>query len=104
MTDDSPSDSSDQPSAATFTREQDARILRGLVEDEAALLKWMREHGHSARSVRARAALLGLTNQIVQQCRINGTWPSMRECLACEQRFLSTGSQHRLCRRCRQLS
>lgn len=91
-----------QPMAAVaFTRQQDERILRGLIEDEVALLHEMSTGGHTPASVRARAAHLGLTEQIVIRCRLAGTWPSMRECLACEARFLSTGSHHRLCKRCR---
>ncbi len=84
-----------------FTPELDERILRGLVEDEVELLREMGEHGHPPPIVRARAAHLGLTDQIVLRCRLAGTCPSMRECLACERRFLSTGVQHRLCKRCR---
>lgn len=84
----------------TFTPQMDEQILRGLVEDEVALLSDMRRHGHPAAAVRARAAHLGLTQQIVLRCRLAGSWPSMRECLSCEHRFLSMGSHHRLCRRC----
>lgn len=83
-----------------FTPQLDDRILRGLVEDEVALLREMSQRGHSAKAVRARATRLGLTHQIVMRCRLAGSWPSMRECLACELRFLSMGSHHRLCRRC----
>lgn len=90
-----------EPAAPSFTRQQDEQILRGLVENEAALLHEMSTRGHSPAAVRARAAHLGLTEQIVLRCRLAGTWPSMRECLACEARFLSTGVHHRLCRRCR---
>lgn len=86
-----------------FTPQLDDQILGGLVEDEGALLREMAEHGHAAAAVRRRAALLGLTDQVVLRCRIAGTRPSMRECLACERRFLSTGAQHRLCKRCRLL-
>lgn len=104
MTSEEPnSDSVVEPPIVAFTPELDEQILRGLVEDEAALLREMVEHGHPAPSVRARAAHLGLTDQIVLRCRLAGTWPSMRECLACERRFLSTGRQHRLCKRCRPL-
>jgi hypothetical protein len=91
------------PEPVAFTPELDERILRGLVEDEVALLREMDERGHRAPTVRARAAWLGLTEQIVLRCRLAGTWPSMRDCLACERRFLSTGPQHRLCKRCRPL-
>jgi hypothetical protein len=83
-----------------FTPQMDEQILRGLVEDELALLRTMSDHGLSASAVRARAAHLGLTQQIVLRCRLAGNWPSMRRCLACEARFLSLGSHHRLCRRC----
>jgi hypothetical protein len=84
----------------TFTPQMDEQILRGMVEDEVALLSEMSRRGHPAAAVRARAARLGLTQQIVMRCRLAGSWPSMRECLACELRFLSMGSHHRLCRRC----
>lgn len=83
-----------------FTPQMDEQILRGLVEDEVALLREMSAHGHSASSVRARATHLGLTQQVVMRCRLAGSWPSMRTCLACELRFLSMGSHHRLCKRC----
>ncbi len=86
--------------AAAFTPELDEQILRGLVEDEAALLCQMRERGHAESAVRARAARLGLTAQVVMRCRLAGSSPTMRECLSCETRFLSMGSHHRLCRRC----
>jgi hypothetical protein len=83
-----------------FTPQMDEQILRGMVEDEVALLDEMKDRGHSASAVRARAAHLGLTQQVVLRCRLAGSWPSMRECLACELRFLSMGSHHRLCKRC----
>jgi hypothetical protein len=87
--------------AVVFTPQMDERILRGLVEDEGGLLREMSEQGYPAAAVRARATRLGLTEQVVMRCRLAGTWPSMRECLGCEQRFLSTGTHHRLCKRCR---
>jgi hypothetical protein len=96
-----PPDAPDPVAAVAFTPRMDERILRGLVEDEDALLREMSERGCSPTAVRARAAHLGLTGQIVMLCRLAGTRPSMRECLACELRFLSTGPHHRLCRRCR---
>jgi hypothetical protein len=92
-----------EPVSVAFTPQMDERILRGMVEDEVACLREMVEHGHPAPTVRARAAHLGLTEQIVLRCRLAGTSPSMRDCLACERRFLSTGPQHRLCKRCRPL-
>ena len=100
-TPDSPEpDPARRPEPVAFTPQMDEQILRGLVEDEVALLSEMSAHGHPASAVRARAAHLGLTHQIVMRCRLAGSWPSMRECLACELRFLSMGSHHRLCRRC----
>lgn len=84
----------------TFTPQMDEQILRGLVEDEVELLREMSTHGHSPKAIRARATHLGLTQQIVMRCRLAGSWPSMRVCLACELRFLSLGSHHRLCKRC----
>lgn len=102
-----PTDHSDAtdpaPEPLDFTPQVDDQILRGLVEDEVTILGEMAAHGHSEAAVRARAAHLGLTDQLVVRCRLAGTRPSMRECLACERRFLSTGPQHRLCRRCRPL-
>jgi hypothetical protein len=94
-----------EPAGATapevvFTPQMDEQILRGLCEDEVALLREMGASGHSASVIRARATHLGLTQQIVMRCRLNGSWPSMRVCLACELRFLSMGSHHRLCKRC----
>jgi hypothetical protein len=86
--------------AVAFTPQKDEQILRGMVQDEAALLHDMSVRGHPEWAVRARAAHLGLTQQIVIRCRLAGSWPSMRECLACELRFLSMGSHHRLCKRC----
>lgn len=83
-----------------FTPQMDERILRGMVENEVALLREMSQQGHPAAAVRARATRLGLTHQIVMRCRLAGSWPTMRECLSCEHRFLSVGSHHRLCRRC----
>jgi hypothetical protein len=83
-----------------FTPQMDEQILRGMVENEVALLREMSQQGHPAAAVRARAARLGLTQQVVMRCRLAGSWPSMRECLQCEVRFLSMGSHHRLCRRC----
>lgn len=102
--DDSKPEASAKPKPPAFSREQDARILRGLVEDEDGLLLEMRGLGFPATAVRARASRLGLTDQVVIRCRLAGTWPSMRSCLACERRFLSTGPQRRLCKRCRQVT
>ena len=100
-----PNSTGPDPAGATtpegvFTPQLDEQILRGLVEDEGALFRELSARGHSASTVRARATHLGLTHQIIMRCRLAGSWPSMRECLACEQRFLSQGSHHRLCRRC----
>lgn len=84
----------------TFTPQMDEQILRGMVVDEVELLREMSTRGHSPKTIRARATHLGLTQQIVMRCRLAGSWPSMRVCLACELRFLSLGSHHRLCKRC----
>lgn len=101
-------DASSQPTPSTevavpepsFTSQLDEQILRGLVEDEGALLRELGARGYPAAAVRARATHLGLTQQIVMRCRLAGSWPSMRACLACELRFLSLGVHHRLCKRC----
>lgn len=98
------SDDSTPGEPPPFDSEVDELILRGMVGDQTALFDQMRARGQSEERVRARAARLGLTGQILAACRLSGTVPSIRLCLACERQFLSAGPQHRLCGQCRRLS
>ncbi len=79
----------------------DQQILDGFLSDQQALLGRLAEIGFSRKSVLERAKELGITKDLIRQCRIARANLSMRPCLSCDEIFLSLGPQNRLCKRCR---
>ena len=84
-----------------FTPMIDQQILDGFLGDQQALLDDLAKMGFCRKSVFKRAGDLGITREIVRQCRIAKVDLSMRRCLSCDVMFLSLGPQNRLCNRCR---
>lgn len=84
-----------------FTPMIDQQIIDGFLGDQQALLGRLAKVGFCRKSVLERALDLGITKELVRQCRIGGAALSMRRCLSCDERFLSHGPQNRLCHRCR---
>ena len=78
----------------------DQSIIEALVHPDRDLLDALYRSGLTAEAVSARAAQLCLTNDVIRRCRLTGTMPSMRHCLACDARFLSAGSHNRRCKKC----
>ena len=77
----------------------DQAIIDSYIEEDAERLRDLSEE-HGATVIRSRAKTLGLTKAFVKKCRLSGTQAALRVCMCCDARFLSWGSQNRLCRRC----
>lgn len=86
------------PSWATHRIEQ--RMVESLISDDTKLIRELERRGVSEASVRAHARALGMTWEFIKQCRLSGSRPAMRVCVNCDVRFLSSGIDNRLCRRC----
>jgi hypothetical protein len=78
----------------------DQRIIEMLVAEDGTLIEELSRGGLNEESVRAQARELGMTNEFIKQCRLSGSRPAMRRCIACDASFLSSGIDNRLCRRC----
>ena len=71
-----------------------------LAGDESSLRRFSQRMGAQLKDIRARAKTLGLTPRFVQACRLAGTRAALRNCLRCDDQFLSSGRHNRLCRGC----
>lgn len=85
----------------SFSRELDQRIIDGLLDDQEATLRELEESGFPRSVVLDRAGKLGLTGELLRRHRRDRIEITIRRCLNCEETFLSTGMQNRLCSRCR---
>ena len=83
-----------------FDRELDQAIIDCMVADDRTRLGELARGELNEDSIRDHAHALGLTQDFIKQCRLSGSRPAMRGCIACDDRFLSTGISNRLCRRC----
>ena len=93
------SDLNTEPALSQPRRDQ--RIIDlTLAGDDQALRRFSKRAGVELEAIRARARKLGLTARVVKACRLAGTRAAMRDCLRCDDRFLSRGRHNRLCRRC----
>jgi len=82
-------------------RPRDQRIIDlTLSGDDEALRALCRKTGTEMKAIRKRARRLGLTPRFVRGCRLAGTRAKLRNCLRCDDRFLSRGRHNRMCRRC----
>ena len=89
-----------QRPSSSFTPEIDKRIIEGFLGDREEMIRDLAQAGFSRRAVLDRATTLGLTRDFLAQCKKGGVDVLVRQCLRCEQRFVSLGPQNRLCRRC----
>lgn len=78
----------------------DQRIIDCIVADDSEQLGELSRQNGGETAVRKRAAALGLTKEVIKQCRLSGTPARARVCLKCDTRFVSWGLHNRLCRRC----
>jgi hypothetical protein len=78
----------------------DQRIIELLVAEDGSLDDAVLRGGMSEEAIRGRARALGVTNEFIKRCRLSGSRPAMRRCICCDARFLSSGVNNRLCRRC----
>jgi hypothetical protein len=83
-----------------MSRVTDARIIEGLVADDADERASIVQAAGGEAALQARARAIGLTRELIKQCRLSGTRPAQRACMKCDKTFLSWGVQNRLCRRC----
>ena len=82
-------------------RRRDQKIIDLTVAgDPQALKRFSERVGVRVEAVRTRARRLGLTPRIVRGCRLAETRPALRDCLRCDDGFLSRGRHNRLCRKC----
>ncbi len=79
--------------------EADRRIIAAFVASDDPSLDGL-VPGLDEAEVRRRAAAIGLTREVLRDARLFDVRLAMRECVRCDERFLSTGPQNRLCRRC----
>ena len=77
--------------------DDDQRVIDALMDEEpgseCGATRW--------ETVLTRGRQLGITDRFIKECRLAGSRPAMRNCVSCDERFLSTGFHNRLCRRCR---
>lgn len=85
-----------------FTPEIDRRIFKGCMGDRRLMIEELGREGISERAITRRREMLGLSPSFIAKCRSDGVLLSIRECLSCEQLFVSQGRQNRLCKKCRQ--
>ena len=88
-------------SDSAATQKHDALILTYLIADDRGALEQLRAAGLSAHDVRARATAIGLTIDLIRRLKVSGKPATIRTCLKCDATFASSGSQNRLCTRCR---
>lgn len=88
----------------TFAPEHDRRIFEGYLGDREAMFRELGNEGFSKRLVVKRAEALGLSASFLARCEAGGVDIAVRDCLACDQPFVSQGRQNRLCKRCRHRS
>lgn len=90
-----------EPSQTTSEDEElERRVIAAFVHPEQGLLKALYRETESVEAVNARAVRLGLTTELIRNCRLTGVLPEMRECIQCDVRFLSAGRHNRRCKRC----
>lgn len=77
----------------------DQGVIDALIDEHGA--RELARDGSRWASLVRRGQQLGVTDRIIKECRLAGTKPAMRNCVSCDERFLSTGFHNRLCRRCR---
>lgn len=87
-----------RPPWATARIEQ--RMVESMVSDDTKLFRELERRGVSEATVRAHARAIGMTWEFIKQCRLSESRPGMRVCINCDVRFLSSGIDNRLCRRC----
>src|SRR5690606_22674494 len=94
---------------------RDRRIIDGMLGDRQQMFEEMSAQGISKAMVLRRAAEIGISEALLRQVRgvaadLAGeraakrpvtTSLAARTCLSCDRVFLSTGSNNRLCMRCR---
>ena len=80
--------------------ELERRFIAAFVHPEQGLLKALYREGESVEAINAHAARMGLTSELIKNCRLTGVLPGMRACIKCDARFLSAGPHNRLCKRC----
>lgn len=78
----------------------DRRIIDCLIADDPEELTALAEETGGETVIQDRAKELGLTNDMIKTCRLNGSRPKQRTCMKCDKSFLSWGIRNRLCARC----
>ena len=91
-----------EPDKVLFTPDIDRRIFKGCLGDRESMIEELGREGISERAINRRREMLGLSPSFIAKCRSDGVLLTIRECLACEQLFVSQGRQNRLCKKCRQ--
>jgi hypothetical protein len=87
--------------SATNENEQiERRLIAAFIHPEPGLREALYRDGMSERAAQALAVRMGLTTQLIRNCRLNGLLPEMRSCIQCDMRFLSAGRHNRRCKRC----
>lgn len=79
----------------------DQRVIDAIMDEHRDPQRGLTHSGLQWEVVVRRAQQLGITDRIIKECRLAGTRPALRNCVSCDERFLSTGFHNRLCRRCR---
>ena len=90
-----------QQAAVAFTPELDRRICEGYLGDRQTMLEELDRVGITEEAIVKRGEVLGLSASFLSKCHEDGVTVAVRECLSCEQPFVSLGRQNRLCKRCR---
>ena len=79
---------------------RDQQIIDCFVEGDEDQLRALWREGGGRAAIDTRAKALGLTQGFIKACRLSGTRAALRGCMKCDAKFLSWGTQNRLCRRC----
>lgn len=78
----------------------DQQVIDAVVSNDHATMAGLARQLGGRSALQARARSLGLTAAFVKQTRMSNASASMRGCLKCDARFLSSGTHNRLCRKC----
>lgn len=94
----------DSAGCVAFTAEIDRLICERFLGSPQPKLQQLGDAGLTEEAIEKRARALGLSDSFRAQCEAAGARAAVRECLGCEQVFVSLGPQNRMCRRCRSRS